>query len=134
MRSIQSSLLYQWFNEVWNRGDETAVDRLMTTDSTAHGILNENQPKGVEGFKAFLHDFKTNFHDIHISVDDVIRQDDVESARTTVAAIHTATGKPVTFSGMCMVRIADGKIAEAWNNYDFLHLYEQLGQKLAPAQ
>ena len=21
MRSIQSSLLYQWFNEVWNRGD-----------------------------------------------------------------------------------------------------------------
>ena len=71
---------------------------------------------------------------IKVDVEDVISEDDIESARTTVSAIHTESGKQVTFSGMCMVKTAQGKIAEAWNNYDFLNLYQQLGQKLTPAE
>jgi predicted ester cyclase len=70
---------------------------------------------------------------IKVSVEDVISQDDLESARTTVSAVHSESGRNVSFSGMCMVRIVEGKIAEAWNNYDFLNLYQQLGQKLCPA-
>jgi len=134
MRNVQSTLLYKWFNEVWNKGDENAIDKLMTHDSDAHGILREDQPKGAEGFKIFFNDFRNQFHDIKIDVEDVISQDDIESARTTVNAIHTESKKPVTFSGLCMVRIADGKIAKAWNNYDFLNLYQQLGQKLTPME
>lgn len=134
MRNLQSTLLYRWFDEVWNKGDENAIDQLMTSDSKAHGIITENQPKGAEGFKIFFNDFKRQFQDIRIDIDDVISQDDIESARTTVSAVHTETGKRVTFAGMCMVRVADGKIAEAWNNYDFLNLYEQLGLKLTPQQ
>jgi predicted ester cyclase len=130
MRNVQSTLLYKWFDEVWNKGDENAIDRLMTNDSKAHGILTEDQPKGAEGFKIFFKNFKNQFHDIKVHVDDVICQDDIESARTTVSAIHTETGKNVMFSGMCMVKVTSGKISEAWNNYDFLNLYEQLGQKL----
>ena len=61
-------------------------------------------------------------------------QDDMESARTIVNAIHTATGKNVSFTGICMVRVQDGKIAEAWNNYDFLNMYQQLGQNLTPLE
>ncbi|MBC7829951.1 MAG: ester cyclase [Chitinophagaceae bacterium] len=134
MRSVQSTLLYKWFDEVWNKSDEDAIDGLMTNDSTAQGILTDDQPKGAEGFKIFFKDFKSRFHDIKIDVDDVISQDDIESARTTVSAIHTESGKNVRFSGMCMVKIVGGKIAEAWNNYDFLNLYEQLGQKLTPVE
>jgi len=134
MRNVQSTLLYKWFNEVWNKGDENAIDKLMTPDSDAHGILKEDQPKGAEGFKIFFNDFRNQFHDIKIDVEDVISQDDIEAARTIVNAIHTESKKPVTFSGLCMVRIADGKIAKAWNNYDFLNLYQQLGQKLTPME
>ncbi|RYZ54317.1 MAG: hypothetical protein EOP49_05480, partial [Sphingobacteriales bacterium] len=79
-------------------------------------------------------DFRSQYQNVQFSVDDVISQDDVESARTTVSAIHTATGKPVSFTGICMVRVANGKIAEAWNNYDFLSLYQQIGQKLTTAE
>ena len=134
MRNVQTTLLYKWFDEVWNKGDENAIDKLMTSDSIAKGILADDQPKGAEGFKIFFNDFKSQFHDIKIEVDDVISQDDIESARTTVSAIHTKSGKKVTFSGMCMVKVAEGKIAEAWNNYDFLNLYEQIGQKLTPVE
>ena len=133
MRDIQSTLLYKWFNEVWNQGDENAIDRMMSDNSTTHGILPPNQPNGAEAFKLFFNDFRKQFGDIRIEVEDVICQDDVETARTIVSAIHTESGKPVTFSGISMARLEGGKIAEAWNNYDFLNLYQQIGQKLSPA-
>jgi predicted ester cyclase len=133
MRNVQSTLLFKWFNEVWNKGDENAIDKLLTSDAKANGIIADDQPKGSEGFKLFFNDFRKQFHDIKIDVEDVIAQDEIETARTTVSAIHTDTGKKVTFSGMCMAKIKDGKIAEAWNNFDFLNMYQQLGQKLTAA-
>ena len=130
MRNPQSTLLYKWFDEVWNNGDESAIDKLMAHDAKANGILTEEQPKGAEGFKLFFNDFRSQFHNIKIDIEDVVSQDDIETARTTVSAVHTASGKEVKFSGMCMAKIEGGKIAEAWNNYDFLNMYQQLGQQL----
>jgi predicted ester cyclase len=132
MRTVHTTLLYKWFDEVWNKGDENAIDALMTNESNAHGILTKEQPKGAAGFKLFYNNFKSQFHDINIDVKEVICQDDMESARTHVTAIHTESNKKVEFSGLCMVRVENGKIAEAWNNYDFLDMYQQLGQKLTP--
>ncbi|MGZ3839946.1 MAG: ester cyclase [Flavisolibacter sp.] len=130
MRNVQSTLLYQWFNEVWNNSNENAIDRLMAHDSTAHGIIEPGQPIGPEGFKRFYNDFRKQFKDINIEVDDVITEDDMEIARTTVSAVHVESNKKVNFSGMCMARISDGKIAEAWNNYDFLGMHQQIGHTL----
>ena len=31
------------------------------------------------------------------------------------------------FTGMVLVHVREGRILEAWNNFDFLTLYEQLG-------
>lgn len=118
MRNVESTFLYKWFDEVWNKSDENAIDRLMTHDSEAHGILDDG-PKGAAGFKIFFDNFNNIFHNIHIEVEAVVSEDDMESARTTVNAIDAQSNKPIQFSGMCMVRIADGKIAEAWNYYNF---------------
>ncbi|GAB3274455.1 hypothetical protein GCM10027347_47350 [Larkinella harenae] len=134
MRQIQSTVLYRWFNDVWNQDDEKAIETFLTADALANGILTADQPRGPEGFKIFFRDFRSQFHDIKIDVEDVICQDDVESARMMVTATHTESGKKVAFSGINMARIQEGKIAEAWNNYDFLGLYQQLGQPLGPVQ
>lgn len=133
MRNLHSTLLHKWFTEVWNKDDINSIEKLMTHDSSAEGIFKEGQPKGIEGFKIFFKDFRSQFHDVNIDIEDVIAQDDMEAARTVVNAIHTASGKKVKFAGLCMVKVVDGKIGAAWNNYDFLNLYEQLGQKLMPA-
>jgi hypothetical protein len=42
------------------------------------------------------------------------------------------TGKAVATTGMCLMRLAGGRIAEAWNNFDFLTLYCRLGLQLVP--
>ena len=134
MRNVQSTLLHKWFDEVWNKDDIDAIDRFFGDVTPAKGILKDDEPQGAAGFKAFYKGFRDQFHNVNISVDDAIAQDDIEAARTTVTAIHTARGKPVTFSGMCMVKTAGGKIVEAHNNYDFLSMHEQLGQKLTKAE
>jgi predicted ester cyclase len=38
-----------------------------------------------------------------------------------------ATQSPVEFTGITIVRVANGKIAEAWNNFDFMRLHKQVG-------
>src|SRR4051794_25087905 len=117
MRNKQASLLYRWFDEVWNKDDENAIEQLMTADALAHGIGGEDAPIGAEGFRQFFKNFRSQFHNVRVEVEDVIAEDDIESARTMVSAINTQTNKPVTFSGICMIRVTGGKIAEAWNNY-----------------
>ena len=132
MRDTKSTLLNRWFEEVWNQNLEDSIDKLMTTDSNAHGILSADQPKGPSGFKIFYRGFKEQFDNIRITIKDVISQDDMECALTDVTARHRETGKNVKFSGLCMVRVEGGKIAEAWNHYDFLDMHQQLGQVLTP--
>ena len=134
MRDIKSTLLHRWFEEVWNQNLEDSIDQLMTTESNAHGIVAEEHPKGAAGFKIFYQGFKDQFDNMYVDVKDVVSQDDMECGLTEVTARHRETGKNVRFSGLCMVRVEDGKIAEAWNQYDFLGLYQQLGQVLAPQE
>ena len=133
MRDKTTTVLHQWFEEVWNQSREDSIDRLIATDCNAHGIVGPDQPRGAEGFKIFYHGFRDQFDNIHIDVTDVVSQDNMECAYTDVTAVHRETGKDVKFSGICMARIENNQIAEAWNHYDFLDMYQQLGQTLTPA-
>jgi predicted ester cyclase len=38
-----------------------------------------------------------------------------------------ATNQPTEFTGITIVRVRDGKIVEAWNNFDFMTMRKQLG-------
>ncbi len=134
MKNIHSTTLYKWFTEVWNNGNINAIEELMADQAVAHGIRDENSQRGPEGFKEFYNNFKSGFSNVNVTVEDVVSENDIEVARCKVTATQVPSGKPVEFSGLCMAKIEDGKIAEAWNQFDFLSMYQQLGQTLAPAQ
>ena len=130
MHDPKSTLSYRWFQEVWNEGREDLIEDLMTEQSIVHGIA-EGQSKGAEGFKSFYRNFKNQFRDIRVDIQEALSQDNLECALTNVTATHNETGTKVSFSGLCMVRYEEGKIAEAWNHYDFLSMHQQLGRVLA---
>ena len=44
---------------------------------------------------------------------------------------HPATGKPVKYTGITIVRIANGKIVEQWQEADVVGLMQQLGESTA---
>lgn len=135
MRNIKETLSYKWFTEVWNNNDESAINRLMIDDTIARGIKSTGIPdnrhtKGAEGFRLFFNGFCSMYRDIHVDIEDVISEDDSEAARVVVNAVHRESGTPVQFTGISMIRKEDGRIAEAWNNFDFLTMYQQIGMKL----
>ncbi len=98
----------------------------------AYGLGDRNAPVDKEGFRSFYRDFRQEFSNIRINVEEVISQDDYETSRVKVKALHNASGKEVEFTGQVMTCIKDNKIVEAWNHINFLQMYQQLGQKLVP--
>lgn len=123
--------MYRWFEEVWNNGNVNIIDELLDENIITHGLDTEGSGVGIQSFKVFHKDFTDNFKDIHVEVEQIIAEDDYEVARCTASAVQKLTGRKVEFSGIVINKIKDGKIIEAWNNFDFLSMYLQLGQKLS---
>jgi steroid delta-isomerase-like uncharacterized protein len=132
MPEKNKELIYRWFEEVWNQGRIEVIDQLFAEDGLAHGLAGDPLV-GPTGFKALVVTLRAAFPDIHITVEDIISEGDRVAARVVVRGTHQGdylgmkpTGKPFVMHGISFGRIADGKIAEAWNNYDFTGLKEQI--------
>jgi steroid delta-isomerase-like uncharacterized protein len=134
------ALIHRWFEEVWNQGREATIDELFAENGVAHGVVRPDggQVRGPAGFKPVFHQFRTAFPDIHIAIEDTLADGDKVLVLCRVTGTHTGpglmtapTGNKVEFTGMCIAHIRDGKIAEAWNNFDFLSMSQQLGLQLS---
>lgn len=130
------TLAHEWFDEVWNKSQIKAIDRLLADDAVAHGLFDEHgrELRGPAGFKPFFLQFTRAFPDIHVEVVDTVCEGDKIAARCIVTGTHKgdtlgipASHKPTEFTGMTILRVKDGKIAEAWNNFDFQVLSKQIG-------
>ena len=78
--------------------------------------------------------FRAAFPDQQWLIEDLIAEGDRVVARSTMTGTHTgdffgipASGKSVRMSGVHIVRIQDGRIAEHWGNNDDLGLMRQIG-------
>jgi steroid delta-isomerase-like uncharacterized protein len=126
----------RWFEEVWNKGREDAIDEMMSPQTVGHGLTHPEgrEVDGMTAFRSFHKTFRSAFPNMHIKVEDTITEGDRTAARCLVTGTHTGealggklpTGKSVKFYGMTMFRVKDGKIVESWNNFDFTTMYKQL--------
>ncbi len=85
--------------------------------------------------------FYRAFPDLRVEVGHLLAEGDLVADHVTVSGTHqeefmgvAATGKRVTFTGTNINRIADGKIAEHWGNFDNLGMMQQLGAISPPGQ
>jgi hypothetical protein len=126
-------LAKRWFDEVWNRGDESAIARMMHPQALVHG-LGATPITGPEQFKPFYRVFQRAFREMQIDVMRTVVQGEMCAVHCRVRARHVgpdlggpATGSQVDFSGITMLRARDGLIVEGWNCFDFLTMYQQIG-------
>ena len=136
MAKEYETFIHRWFEEVWNKGREDAIDEMFAEDGVANGLSDAegNPVRGTEGFKALHRAFREAFPNMQITVEDTVTEGDKIAARCTVRATHAGEGlgvaptdQPVEFTGLTIVRIKDGKIVEAWNEFDFMKMYSQVG-------
>jgi len=136
MSEENKALIRRWFEEVWNKGREEAIDEMFAEGAVANGLSDESgEPlRGPAGFKPFFRRFRDAFPDIQVTVEDTVAEGDKVAARCSVRGRHSsdslgfaATRRPVEFTGISIVRVSGGKIVEAWNNFDFMSMFQQLG-------
>jgi steroid delta-isomerase-like uncharacterized protein len=133
VQSRNKELIRDWFEEVWNEGNESAIDEMRTPDVLAFGLGESDEPARAAEFKVFYHRMRAAIPDLHVSVEDVIAEDDKVVARFSLEGTHCgaklgveATGKHVHVDGLIMARVLDGKIAETWTQFDKLALLKQV--------
>jgi steroid delta-isomerase-like uncharacterized protein len=135
MSEENKQLVRRWFEQVWNQGRVDAIDEMFAADGLAYGLAEDpNEGMGPSGFRDLHTTFRGAFPDMTIKVDDVIAEGDKVAVRCSVRGRHrgdhlgiAATDTPVDFTGLLIVRICDGKIVEAWNNFDFMRMNKQIG-------
>ena len=134
LETENKAFLRRWFEEVWNRGRADLIDQLRDPDTVATGLGHSTaESRGPAPFKAFYRNLRQTFPDLHIQVEDIVAEGDKVVARLSAQGTHSgdalapATGRRVTFAALVMARIADGRIAEAWNCIDQLGILKQIG-------
>ena len=136
MSNPNREVVTTWFEQVWNAGDETAIDRLMSPSAKFHGLPTPDGAPviGPPGFKPFYQAFRQAFPDIKIRVLRTICEGDLVAAHCVVKGTHNgpglgvmATGSPIEIYGVAIAVVRDGQVQEGWNCFDFMSLYQQVG-------
>lgn len=118
----------------FNAGDVNGyIEDFYAPDAHFH-FLPPGLPQGQEGARLFYAGFIAAFPDAQFTPDDTIIQDDRLVTRYHLEMTHLGefqgippTGRRVRLDGISFMRFADGKVAERWNEADFLGLMRQLG-------
>jgi steroid delta-isomerase-like uncharacterized protein len=131
----------RYIDEFWSRGNVAAVDELIATDYVVHDPGTPGRAGGTDGEKQVHAMYRSVFPDLRFSVDDVLGEGDRAVVRWTARGTHRGellgiapTGKLITIPGTSIVRIANGKIAEHWLNWDTVGMLQQMGAIPAPQQ
>lgn len=138
MSLAQNKALAQlWFEEVWNQGKESTIDKLFHPQGKVYGFPQADSVLiGPEGFKTVHRQFNNTFSKIHINLDELIAQDDRVAMRWTCTGVHTgdglgfpASGRKATLLGSSFIVCRDGQIIDAWNFMDLTKLALDLQSK-----
>ena len=121
------------YQEAYNNNNLDALDEVVAVNVLTPKIM-PGIPSGLEGAKAVHQRSLLGMPDFHTRIDDLVAEDDKVVARVTMTGTHTgdfwgfpATGNKVTFTGIYIARIENGKIVEHWGEEDGISLMQQIG-------
>ncbi len=121
-----------FIEEFWNQGNLPVVDELCTPNFIYHTATGPVH--GPEGLKQFATMYRTAIPDLHITIEDMIAEEDKVVTRWTARGTQLGplmgippTGKQATVTGIVIGRFEGGKFVEGWLEFDALGMMQQLG-------
>jgi len=134
MSETNKNVVRRLFDEVWNKGNLPVADELFAPNYVHHDSSTPDVGQGPESEKKRATLYRTAFPDLRLTIEDIIAEGETVMARWSCRGTHKGdlsgiapTGKQFTISGISIARIANGKMAEGWVNWDALGLMQQLG-------
>ena len=134
------AVVRRYFAEVWSQGKLAVVDELTAPDFVRHSTTTPGGVRGHAALKAYVTRNRAAFQDFQVTVDDVFAAGEKVAVRWTGRGIHRGeyggiapTDTRVSVTGINILRLAGGKLAEEWMNFDALGLQQQLRASPAPS-
>ena len=121
------------FYAFWDTGNAEYASAAVDNDFRDN-TLPPGRPQGPKGLLYASQAFRSAVPDLHCTIEDLLVSGDKITARLLFTGTHKgefmghpATGKPVRFFAIDILRIRNGKIVEDWHLEDNLSLLEQIG-------
>ena len=121
------ALVRRFFDEVWNHGNLDAYDEM------APSLV-------VRGYKEWVRAQRAALGNFRVTILDLLGEGSQVAVHWRVTAVHqgdylgvVATTKPVTFQGISLLEIADGKIVDDLGYWNDLAVLKQLGATIGPS-
>ncbi|MFI6998266.1 ester cyclase [Nocardia sp. NPDC050175] len=118
---------------LYDTGDVTGVDKVFAPDLIDHNPV-PGAPTGIEGMRMLIGEVRIGFTDTH---HEIVFQRELPNgwvvSHWRMTATHAedafgapASGRPVSFNGTDIVRVADGRIIEIYHVAERLQMQVQL--------
>jgi steroid delta-isomerase-like uncharacterized protein len=129
------AVVYREMEELFNHtGNLDAVEEIVSPHYVSYEPTS-GEVRGIEGARQFAANYRQAFPDLENTVEDMVAEGDKVVVRFRARGTHEGeteafgppTGKRMDITGITIKRVADGKIAEAWTNFDALGMMQQLG-------
>ena len=134
MSEENKALSRRAIEEIFVAGNLVVVDEIVSEEHVHHDPAMPEEGHGIEHFKEFATMYRSAFPDVRIEIEDQIAEGDKVASRWVASGTHEGelmgiepTGNRVRVAGTTIDRIAEGQIAETWDNYDALGMMQQLG-------
>jgi steroid delta-isomerase-like uncharacterized protein len=122
------------FEEILSQGNLDAVEEVFAADYHDHDHANEVDTRGQDGVAQEIAGYRSAFPDLQVTVEDQLAEGDRVATRWTTRGTHQGelsgiepTGNRIEITGTTIHRFTDGKIQEAWWNWNALGMMQQLG-------
>ncbi len=128
---INKALLRRLFDGVWNKRELHVVDEIFSPDFVFHSPMGEL--RGLETYKKTVQSLLSAFPDIQLDFDDMLAEGSKMAVRALFRGTHQGTfmglpptGRKVSFIGICIYSVSNGKIVEEWSSPDNFGLIQQI--------
>jgi predicted ester cyclase len=137
MSQALKAVVERFIEEIWHKGNLSVVGEFIAPDYIRHtSYFREGgrDVRGPESARASIAALRAVFPDIHFTLEDVLVDRDKVIVRWTCHGTHKGefrriapTGTQVTFTGITIYRVVNGKIVERWSEEDGISLLQQFG-------
>ena len=119
--SRNKHLVESFIQELFTKGDLTAIDRYLAPGFVNHDPPFPGAPEGAEGLRLAAEVFRRALPDWRSDIDHLVAEGDVVVEHFHASGTRTgelmgvpADGSPLTLRGIQIFRIANDKIVERW--------------------
>lgn len=119
---------------IWNGKETAAIDDLVAGDFRYQEAGNMPLVLGARGIASLTGYRRHSFPDLTYTIDEIVAEGDRAAVRWTATGTHQGaygltapTGRQVSWSGISLFQIIDGKVSEVWVSEDWKGVERQLG-------